>query len=125
MPVQVYSGIAPPPALLARMADQPTRPHLASFQSTPSSSPQTPSPRPLNPLQPPLPPRPFVPAAAAEMIPDEPPPSYEDAIADDIGPVDGPRRDYEQQPHSNPETGDEKASGAMGRDERLFRDSGR
>ena len=27
---------------------------------------------------------------------DEAPPSYEDAMADEIGPVDGPRRDYSQ-----------------------------
>lgn len=26
-----------------------------------------------------------------------PPPTYEDAIADDIGPVDGPRRRYQQE----------------------------
>ena len=27
---------------------------------------------------------------------DEAPPSYEDAMADEIGPVDGPRRNYSQ-----------------------------
>lgn len=48
-------------------------------------------------------------------IPDEAPPSYEDAMADDLAPIDGPRRQYEQQPSQTP-IGDEKRSG----NDRLF-----
>jgi len=49
---------------------------------------------------------------------DDAPPSYEDAIAEDIGPVDGPRRDYNQPdvPPGAPRLSDDwKPSG-----ERLF-----
>jgi hypothetical protein len=47
--------------------------------------------------------------------PDEPPPSYDDAMADDLGPVDGPRRDYEQ-PVSQPVGGDGDTGSSSGRD---------
>ncbi|KAI9788718.1 MAG: hypothetical protein M1835_002117 [Candelina submexicana] len=63
MPVQVYSGIAPPPALLSIMADS---------QSAPL---------------------PFTPSSAAAG---DAPPSYEDAMAIELAPVDGPRRQYAQ-----------------------------
>lgn len=49
---------------------------------------------------------------------DDAPPSYEDAIAEDIGPVDGPRRDYNQPdvpPNASRLSDDWKPSG-----ERLF-----
>ncbi|KAI9706039.1 MAG: hypothetical protein M1836_005445 [Candelina mexicana] len=63
MPVQVYSGIAPPPALLSIMAES---------QSAPPS---------------------FTPSFAAAG---DAPPSYEDAMAIELAPVDGPRRQYAQ-----------------------------
>lgn len=83
MPVKVYSGIRPPQALLDAMAAtgqvKPTRPEPAQ-----------------DPERPPMPPRPAVPPtpAAFEEDFDEAPPSYEDAMAETIGPVDGPRREY-------------------------------
>lgn len=79
MPVQVYSGIAPPQALLNAMASS----LPGASDEAPQEAPQQPPPQ-------------FAPSETAE----EPPPSYEDAIADDLGPVDGPRRDYHQR--SNP-----------------------
>lgn len=101
MPVKVYSGIKPPPALLRAIATSHQRPHVPmnsspkppSTGSHPSfahipSSPSTPSyeqhsPR-VGTFAPPQQPFPN----------DDAPPSYEDAMADEIGPVDGPRRDY-------------------------------
>jgi hypothetical protein len=55
------------------------------------------------------------------------PPSYEDAIADEIGPVDGPRRDYSGMTNENApsDVGDEKGSGEKsGNWGRLFPGSG-
>ncbi len=114
MPVLVYSGIAPPEALLTAIADRLSRPP----QQTPG----------------PLPPRPptgsgGLPAyqSSAQQgpsdhiepspsdIPDIAPPSYEDAMADDLGPIDGPRRDYQQNP---------AAAGREEKGERLFPESG-
>ncbi len=63
MPVLVYSGIAPPPTLLSRMAES---------HSTPP---------------------PFTPSSGAIV---DAPPSYEDAMAIELAPVDGPRRQYAQ-----------------------------
>ncbi|KAI9719244.1 MAG: hypothetical protein M1812_003574 [Candelaria pacifica] len=63
MPVQVYSGVAPPPALLSIIAE---------------SQPEPP---------------PFTPTSAKVG---EAPPSYEDAMASELAPVDGPRREYAQ-----------------------------
>ena len=105
--VKVFSGIRPPPALLH--AIRTNQPHVptngsASFDS-PSSAHPTKS-------QVPSSPDPGsaaggwsgMPAHAGTHMPqhypppaddDAPPPSYEDAMADDIAPVDGPRRDYE------------------------------
>ncbi|EYE94944.1 arrestin (or S-antigen), N-terminal domain protein [Aspergillus ruber CBS 135680] len=89
MPVKIYSGIAPPKALLDAMTEsgrmqEPTAPSLPA--------------RPTDGLteRPPMPPRP---AAApeptsADQVPDEAPPSYEDAMAETLSPVDGPRREY-------------------------------
>lgn len=45
--------------------------------------------------RPPMPPRPAVPEpTSADQVPDEAPPSYEDAMAETLSPVDGPRREY-------------------------------
>ena len=97
MPVQVYSGIAPPPALLAAMSDQASRP------PTQNIPPSTPS-RPSNLIDGGLPE--YTQAQptqttdhiepSPEDIPPDAPPSYEDAIADNMGPIDGPRREYRQ-----------------------------
>ena len=85
MPVKVYSGIAPPQALLDAMA--------ASGRVKPAQ------PQPNGPAQgerPPMPPRPAAPPAPATSDEgyDEAPPSYEDAMAETLSPVDGPRREY-------------------------------
>ncbi|QSS61975.1 arrestin [Histoplasma capsulatum] len=77
MAVQVYSGIAPPQALLDAIRRTPSKASKASDDP------------------PPKPPRPEV----APTVPpvqdeyDDAPPSYEDAMADALGPVDGPRRE--------------------------------
>lgn len=130
LPVQVWSGIAPPPELLRAMASQGQqhtkggslfgRPHEpVSYDETPAQLPSTPV-------------QEYSQTEAqvgsyntpnAADIPDDAPPSYEDAMAEDIAPVDGPRRDYsvpegEQQPAFNQ---DSKGPG-LGRrvSERLF-----
>ena len=108
MPVQVYSGIPPPEALLEEMARQ------QGLSAT------VPSPSAGEPVQtPPAPPRPGAqppPADAGE----EPPPSYEDAMADELAPVDGSSRptNYEQ-PEGQP-VGDQKRSNVFRRNDRLF-----
>ncbi|KAJ4697623.1 hypothetical protein HRR87_002123 [Exophiala dermatitidis] len=144
LPVQVYSGIAPPPQLLRAMANNP-RPQAATTPPPLFPRPSANGTSVAAPLQPdtPLatPPTPFqdngfFPAQTGSYsvqqepdIPDEAPPSYEDAIADEIAPVDGPRRDYHvpSQPESehtalDPDT---KRSG-LGRrvSERLFPTNG-
>ncbi|KAI9825674.1 MAG: hypothetical protein M1832_001018 [Thelocarpon impressellum] len=85
LPVKVYSGIAPPRALLDAIAAQKeTPPSLDALPPRPTT--QTPT----SPTQAPS----YTPAAGA----DDAPPSYEDAMAEDIGPVDGRRRDYADMP---------------------------
>ena len=93
MPCQVYSGIAPPPALLEAMAN---RTQAAATSS--DVPPATPT-RPLAPtntfhgrptqttdhIEP-----------SPEDIPPDAPPSYEDAMADRVGPIQGPRGEYQQ-----------------------------
>ena len=91
--VKIYSGIKPPPALLRAIAtSQPQHYVHPSTLGSPivhsPSSPSTPSyvqhpPQTGN-------------LGAPQNVPleDEAPPSYEDAMAEEIGPVDGPRRDY-------------------------------
>ncbi|KAG2419798.1 hypothetical protein HFD88_004594 [Aspergillus terreus] len=102
MPVKVYSGIAPPQALLDAMAAtgrvKPTVPPPMPKRSTEDGD-----------ERPPMPPRPStglagpsgpaghslhpVPVSAEETY-DDAPPSYEDAMAETLSPVDGPRREY-------------------------------
>ena len=100
--VSVYSGIAPPPALLQKMATSrfepsgggatplspasvhPPTPITSSYAQPPGLAGTTPS---------------YSQAPRSSQPPDgvgydEAPPSYEDAMADEIAPVDGPRRDY-------------------------------
>jgi hypothetical protein len=139
LPVLVYSGIAPPEKLLQAMAKNPRpQPPLMMAPSpvqsigenttvwpssgglhTPIDTPSTP----LDELN-------AYPAMIGTQhsndeqsdIPDVAPPSYEDAMAEDIAPVDGPRRDYNvaedvQRPAFNPDS-----KGGLGRrvSERLF-----
>jgi hypothetical protein len=125
MPVDVYSGIAPPPALLAEMAKksdsssagirratQPV-PRPQSFSAASQAPPPfTSSSRPSSTsaaLRPP-----------SSDVPEDAPPSYEDAMAEELAPVDGPRRGYTQQPQSNPVVGDSKRGGNFSNSERLF-----
>lgn len=91
MAVKVYSGIAPPKALLDAMA--------ASGQQ--QASPEKLSSRPIVPPgdpgeRPPMPPRPSAPPVPSNSDDpyDDAPPSYEDAMAETLSPVDGPRREY-------------------------------
>ncbi|KAK2872052.1 hypothetical protein FQN49_002600 [Arthroderma sp. PD_2] len=120
MAVQVFSGIAPPKALLDAMNGQPSKGPIpapvqspgAGFGPGPNPGPfmpnqpmhgpgpgpgHGPGPGPMNPsIPPPQPPRPGL---ATHPMPMEdyeeaPPPSYEDAMADALAPVDGPRREY-------------------------------
>jgi hypothetical protein len=90
MPVKVYSGIAPPQALLDAMA-------AVKLQPSPTkTTPQPPWPASSEQPGPAMPPRPEgepIPADAGAVY-DDAPPSYEDAIADNLAPVDGPRREY-------------------------------
>ncbi|KAI9368283.1 hypothetical protein BJX61DRAFT_231280 [Aspergillus egyptiacus] len=89
VPVSVYSGITPPPALLEAMA--------AKTRVKPKVPPQPPTrPQEDDTERPPIPPRPTVPplAASSENAYDDAPPSYEDAMAESLSPLDGPRREY-------------------------------
>lgn len=123
MPVEVYSGIAPPQALLDQMADRPTAQQAASSNLRPPGFANGPlsggSP---GPSQPPAQAQSGHVEPSPSDIPDEAPPSYEDAMADDLAPIDGPRRDYHQQATSTPPGSSGKGSGS---DDRLFPDSGR
>ena len=71
MPVQVYSGIRPPQALLDA--------HYSLPQHLPPQTPVSPQ----TPSLPSRPPQSFAPPP--NNIPPDAPPSYEDAIADDLG----------------------------------------
>ena len=122
MPVQIYSGIEPPNALVHEIArrqgnpQQQAAPNASTFQSGSES------------LSSHEPGQAFSHGAITTQpsnhslgaIPDEPPPSYEDAMAEDLAPVDGPRREYEQ-PESGPVAAKpEKGGGLFGHNENLF-----
>jgi hypothetical protein len=101
MPVKVYSGIKPPPALLRAIATSHQRPHVPMDSSPKPQSMGNHPPFALVPSSPSTPsyeqhsPQVGTFASSQQVIPDDDaPPSYEDAMADEIGPVDGPRRDY-------------------------------
>ncbi|KAL9006871.1 MAG: hypothetical protein Q9188_000402 [Gyalolechia gomerana] len=105
MPTQVYSGIAPPDALLRAMAGRPTS-NIVPTAATSDLPPRPPpSAVPFSPSAPPTSIPQHLSAAPFQTgqthpegpFPDDAPPSYEDAVADGIGPVDGPRRLYFQQ----------------------------
>lgn len=128
LPVQVYSGVAPPAQLLRAMTQgaQPpgtARPSEAKVDKAPASqtsqTPHTPIqdygsfPAPAGTIVPPPP----------DFDPDDVPPSYEDAMAEDIAPVDGPRRDYNvSETASSPDAFNPDSKGGLGRrvSERLF-----
>ncbi|KAL2003055.1 hypothetical protein VTN02DRAFT_5133 [Thermoascus thermophilus] len=83
--VKVYSGIAPPQALLDAMGVSAPGTQYPQREEPPSPS-----------QPPPKPPRPAsasAPVYTGEVY-DDAPPSYEDAMAEELGPVDGPRRDW-------------------------------
>jgi hypothetical protein len=98
LPVKVYSGIAPPPQLLNALANQPPSSHQlhdSKISNGAKLNYDQPTATPVSPTSPDqqFPAR--IGAFSQAVDPDEPPPpSYEDAMAEDIGPVDGPRRDY-------------------------------
>ncbi|KAJ6185080.1 Arrestin-like N-terminal [Penicillium mononematosum] len=101
MPVRVFSGIAPPQALLDAMA-------AASLQPSSSSKvkPQPSLPTEIGSSRPPIPPRPTgepVPVNSGDVY-DDAPPSYEDAMGDHLSPLDGPRREYHPPDASSPST---------------------
>jgi hypothetical protein len=101
-PVQVFSGIAPPAALLDALSSQPGAaavptsptgrpdgpPAMPPRPNTANGTPSSATPQTHDPL---YPPQLGTPAAEAAM---DAPPSYEDAMADDLAPIDGPRREY-------------------------------
>lgn len=126
MPCTLYSGIKPPAALLEEMSrrqdlSEPAIKTAASVGQATGSTQQLPPfgrvPQPLG-MRPqgvgnPAVPSPqYAPPPAGESD-EPPPPSYEDAMADDLGPVDGPRRHYEQ-PQSEPVVGDQKMGSLFG-----------
>ncbi|MCJ1419732.1 hypothetical protein MMC32_006088 [Xylographa parallela] len=116
MPTQVYSGITPPPALLAELAKR------GAPSTTTFGPPQGTTTRP-SPVSSSLKPVTFSPSSAnlnppLTDMPEDAPPSYEDAMAEELAPVDGPRRDY-QQPMTAPLVGDTKRAGLFS-NEHLF-----
>ncbi|KAL2841471.1 hypothetical protein BJX68DRAFT_245452 [Aspergillus pseudodeflectus] len=109
VPVRVYSGITPPAALLEAMAAKPQIKPMA-----PVHTPSWPREGEDDTDRPPMPPRPQAPPT---MNPDEAfddaPPSYEDAMAESLSPVDGPRREYYP-----PEASSTRSSNESGADPR-------
>lgn len=101
MPVKVYSGISPPKPLLDAMA-------TASLQPSPSKPNQRPTWTGIDgDDRPPMPPRPTSGPVSADTpaVYDDAPPSYEDAMAENLDPVDGPRREYHPPDASTGESG--------------------
>lgn len=86
IPVKVYSGIAPPKALLEAMAESGRVP--PSMTARPTRPSQEPPSMPQRPTGPPEP------TSVDQAGDDVAPPSYEDAMAESLSPVDGPRREY-------------------------------
>ncbi|KAF2231681.1 arrestin [Viridothelium virens] len=90
IPVTVYSGIAPPQALLDAMqdSDHDNRPaRVARKSAAGGEGTNTTSPSTASSLGQPV-----------ETQYEDAPPSYEDVIAQDLPPIDGPRRDYAPPP---------------------------
>lgn len=134
MPVDIYSGIVPPPELLSIMAQRPT------LNTAQHSSISIPHPilnaRPISPnipIQSPIissqqsypthitPTQAAAPPHDPEGPIDDPPPSYEDAMAEVLPPVAGQRRDYDQPANLEMPSAPNPRSRIKG--ERLFGDS--
>ena len=97
MPVKIYSGIKPPDALVNEMTKRQGVAHDAlKVPSATPASPATPNPLLSSQVPPRRPSTQSIPPVEGGDIPDEPPPSYEDAMAEDLAPADGPRVEYEQ-----------------------------
>ena len=126
MPLEIYSGIAPTQAMLDQMANRRDRP-------TPPIRPSTGMPYTASNLRPPGPAntaspgtlRPPVQQPGSDHIepspsdiPEEAPPSYEDAMADELAPIDGPRRDYQASNHPPNNEGKQSST-----NDRLFPES--
>lgn len=96
--VQVYSGIAPPQALLDALAAERAgrRVPQSSHRSHEASSPL---PLPFEEIDA-LGPSPH--SQPSQGSYDDAPPSYEDAMADTLAPLDGPRREYNPPNASDP-----------------------
>jgi len=128
IPVEVWSGIPPPPELLRAMQERAggdekqstsvSGPHKHSsaasdFPASPMHE-RPPGPAPVGTSQP----------ANAADLPDDAPPSYEDAMAADFTPVDGPRRNYSvpDGEEAAPAFNSDAKGGGLGRrvSERLF-----
>ena len=118
LPVKVYSGIAPPAALLQAMASSTgiAKPGLAPAAAALHLEPNVAMPH--TPVDPPaFTANQFPPQQGAHLPPqnapgyEEAPPSYEDAIGQDLPPVDGYRGEYAPPPFPEGEprfSGDEK-----------------
>ncbi|KAI4216469.1 MAG: hypothetical protein LQ351_000958 [Letrouitia transgressa] len=115
MPLKVFSGIAPPPALLNAMRERAATINTSTHLST---TPSQASPGAAAPTYP----GPSEPTGPEGPFPAEAPPSYEDAIAEDLGPVDGPRGEYHQVPMSETDGfgADEKGRKGGAQGQRLF-----
>jgi hypothetical protein len=111
--VEIFSGISPPAALLSAMASRPSNANpTSSTNPSPASAAPAPPPRPPNEANALYPPQLTNNAHIAEV--DDAPPSYEDAIADELNivPADGPRREYSGVTDENAPGMDEKGGAA-------------
>ncbi|RMZ76393.1 hypothetical protein DV737_g4866, partial [Chaetothyriales sp. CBS 132003] len=133
LPVKVYSGIRPPPELLGRIASQPQRQHAAAIFPRPSQQ----IPNNGNHPDPDMSSTPIHDHSGQPVltgsqlppqlgIPDEAPPSYEDAMAEDLAPVDGPRPHYNVSKTEQPPAFNQDTKSGLNREEseRLFSSTG-
>ncbi|KAI9817260.1 MAG: hypothetical protein M1827_001373 [Pycnora praestabilis] len=129
LPIKVFSGIAPPQALLSAIAAAgSTANHNVQIvastlpQYSSQGSPETV----MAPAYSHMPPGPAGYTAIPSQGGDDAPPSYEDAMGDDIGPVDGRRRSYNDtgaRQVAPAISGDQKSpNGFRNEEERLFPD---
>lgn len=131
IPVQLYSGIKPPAGQPSKISTQ--LPIPANLAHRPSSNaqyqhfPATPTFDQTTPTQEQFPAQLGSYMAPPPDDPDDLPPSYEDAIAEDIAPVDGPRRDNtppaapdHRRQSSNPDTKSNMSGIGRHPSERLF-----
>ncbi|EEA18767.1 hypothetical protein TMatcc_010690 [Talaromyces marneffei ATCC 18224] len=91
--VRVYSGIRPPPALIEAMATNRKLKDAQLGRQQSRYDDNNPPPQPPRPSN-----QPAEMAAHNILEGDDAPPSYEDAMADMISPIDGPRGEYYQTP---------------------------